>query len=754
MFSTSTKNRLFKLFCIACAFLISRLEADTLGARAYDEEASDQHEAAGLSVKAADQDDDEDLDYDLAQSTLSYDEDPDLEGLSDVIDDNSAFDAYVASILAAYKLEDGDEDLGPSGLMGSLEDDDALGGQASFTASAENGEDHAMAAHESLNLQHWSSYLPEELMVFGDASPEAPSGAQEGLAVVDAAPKAEDPFAAEPSQPNSVEPNAVEVAPAAAVAAAPVAAGAAEDLFATEKGSGATGEPETIFQKEASAGVTKGDQDTISVDFADTTARAILRNVADIFGLNLAIPDGVVGNISLKLANVTWRQVFDLVLEPIGYVRVEDGNIVKIKSRDEVMTEPVDTRVFIIDHGSAEELKESIASLVDENVGGDVQVEKRANALIVSERPSRLNRIYAIIKELDKPEPQVMIESKFVRTTNTNALKLGFSYSDSLTSGVKDPQRAVERKNNYVRNNKAQVALDNDDTERKTLFTDTAIFSLPAFQATLNMLQTDNKTRIINNPTVVTLNNKPALISVGTRTPVPNYTYSEERGTYEVTGFTYLDTGTILNVEPHVNTAGFITMTIKPEVSKKGESIKFSTNAEIPEIESVRTESVVTLKDGFTVAIGGLIQNEGQKQSRRVPLLGHIPVLGDLFFRGRDNKLFSDSILIFITARTLNPDGTSYEEVVDPRTLFDMDIQKTELPGYTLPEKTLQRMRAIADQEQAMIDERMASELDRKQASLDGDYKAYVKNSKKLDELNRKGNLYRRRSQREEKSAL
>lgn len=766
--SIPTKNRLFKLFCIACAFLITRLDADELKHLAHDVDPYDTVQLWDGDVAFDDKDDyshaldieDEEVDFGLdeqGEHGLSYEHNRGLELLANLIDDAAAFDAYVASVSAAYGLEDETDDLGPAGRLALSEDDHDMATQGSGQPGAEGGQAQS---------EDWSLYLPEELMVFGEADMEADAqegpteemepkavATEEGVSEVQAEP-AEDPFAQEslnaPQEPVMMEQEeaAQEPDPWATEAASDTAM-VEDDPFATQTASVEEADLDAIFQKEVGPSVTKGDQETVSIDFADTTIRAVLRNVADIFGLNLAIPDGVVGNVSLKLKNVTWRQVFDLVLEPIGYLRIEDGNIVKIKSREDVMSEPVDTQVFIIDYANVEELKESMESLVDENLGGNVQIDKRANALIITERPSRLNRIGAIIKEIDMPEPQVMIESKFVETQNTNALSLGFSYSDSLTTGVQSPTRTADRVHEYVSDAEQPVNTLHEDFEKKTTFTDKAIFSLPSFEATLNMLRTDGKTKIINNPTVVTLNNKPALITVGKRIPIPNYTYNEERGTYEVTGFKYMDTGTILAVEPRVNMAGFITMIIKPEVSEKGADVQFSTNAAIPEIDAVRTESVVTLKDGFTVAIGGLIRDSDKKENRRVPLLGRIPVIGNLLFRSRNNSRSLRNILIFITARTLNPDGTSYEEIIDPRIMHDMDIKPRDLPGYEIPQETRQRLKALEEQEQAMAHEHMLYSLDQKKASLNDNYQAYLRSTEKMQELDRKRNLHRRRFQRD-----
>ncbi len=764
--STPTKNRLFKLFCFACACLIARLDADEGLLDVSSQQTQD------VDLGAALQDEQEDLDF------VAY-EDPEVLAL---MGHDASFDAYAASILAAFDLEEAQNQDPLSAGHG------AEHAQLEGVAVAADVQAHRSLSEDFASQQDWSVNLPDELMVFGDAGLQVEAPAE--LPKVDlpvstmpevsvaaaplAAPATPAPVVAAATPPAPVPPAPdseaivfqetpaaspaivapaapvpANAAPAAQPAVAVAAAPGAPDPFSSQTAAAGQGDLEAIFKKDTGPVVTKGEQDTISVDYSDTTIRGILRNVADIYGLNLVIPDALVGNISVKLNNVTWRQVFDVVLESAHFKRVEDGNIVKIKSREEVMTEPTDTSVFILNHGKAEELKVSIASLVDETRGGKLQIDKRANALIITERPSRLNSIYTIIKKLDQPEPQVMIESKFIDTTNTDVFKLGMSYSPVITGSATKPQRSAARTNTYIRNAEQPVALQNPGTNLQTIFTDTAIFSLDTFQATLNMLSTDGKSKIINNPTVVTLNNTPASISVGTRTPIPNYTYNEQRGAYEVSGFNYLDLGTILKVEPHVNTAGFITMSIKPEVSNKGAPIAFSTNATIPEIESIRTESVVTLKDGYTVAIGGLVQKTNKKNKQSVPILGNIPIIGDLLFKSRDNNNTDRNIIIFITARALNPDGTSYEETTDPRVMYEMGIKPSDLPGYTLPEQTLQKMKALQQEEESRASEELNARIELHKACIDSNSSDYRKMTQKMKAIEKRSNLQRRRTQQE-----
>lgn len=481
------------------------------------------------------------------------------------------------------------------------------------------------------------------------------------------------------------------------------------------------GEVILAFPAQASpeAVVARTDE-TISVDFPDEDVRTILLSVAELYELNVVIPDTLVGRTTLKLRNVTWRQVFDVILEPIGFTYIEDRNIIKIKSRTDLMQEPVDTRVFVINYAEAGQLQGSISPLVDAAAGGRIQVDARSNALVITERPSRMNNIQEIIERLDRPTAQVMIESKFIEVTKRDATNIGINWSSlggyQMRGGPFEREYTRDNQTGTASGRSAQSSTNTSNTSTTSVpggFTstdtttttglidsiassinqvatgriDTALFSADAFSLILSFLQSDNNVHLVSNPTVVTLNNTPAQINIGEEFPVPDYTYNAEQGTFEVSGFTYKPIGIILNVTPQVNSAGFINLNIAPEISSRAGTVNFggAAGAEIPIISTRKTRSSVTIKDGFTLAIGGLIEKSTVTTANRVPILGDIPFLGRAFRSNSDTEDVRN-LIIFITAKTLNPDGSTYKEIFSERTLFNMGVQISDVPGYQVPE--------------------------------------------------------------------
>jgi type IV pilus assembly protein PilQ len=195
--------------------------------------------------------------------------------------------------------------------------------------------------------------------------------------------------------------------------------------------------PVSSESESAVAGVTGGSsKETLSVDFPNAEIRTILRNIADLFELNLVIPEGLQGRASLKLRDVTWKQIFDVLLTPVGYTYVTDGNIIKVVSIESLNVEPAETRIFPLNYARAGDIASTVTSMVEAAKGGKVQVDVRSNTLVVTERPKRLEKVDEIIRRLDKATAQVMIEAKFVEVTDTNVKDLGVDWVSLSGYGV------------------------------------------------------------------------------------------------------------------------------------------------------------------------------------------------------------------------------------------------------------------------------------------------------------------------------
>jgi type II secretory pathway component GspD/PulD (secretin) len=515
----------------------------------------------------------------------------------------------------------------------------------------------------------------------------------------------------------------------------------------------------------AGATATKG-HDTLSVDFPDEEIRNILRNVAELFDLNIVIPETLQGKTSVKLHDVTWRQIFQVVLTPVGYTFIEDGNIIKIVSNESLTQEPVSTEIFVINYAKASDIQPTLASLVDTAAGGKIVIDGRTNSLVITERPSRMKRIRPVIEALDRPTDQVMIESKFVEISNNDIKNIGVnwsslsgynvfgapgagglynytnSYGTTTNNGVNNTNgttNGTTNGNNKDTNGNNSTTLtsgssnatsntttngvptNTSSTSTNSTIASTvgntvtsaltsavnstinaatnatqatngggtstnvlsAVFSADQFKLVLSALQQLNNAKIVSNPTIVTLNNTEASINVGQQYPIPSYTFNQQTGTFEVSGFLYKDIGIILKVTPQVNARGFIKLTLAPEVSQNQGTTSFggASGAAIPIIGTRKAVTQVSLKDGYTMGIGGLISTNFNTGVNKIPLLGDIPLIGYLF-KQKTNTNTVDNLVIFITAKTISAEGAPVEQVFNSDEVRQFRMRRSDMPGY------------------------------------------------------------------------
>lgn len=411
----------------------------------------------------------------------------------------------------------------------------------------------------------------------------------------------------------------------------------------------------------------------LSVDFPEEDVRNILRNVADLFELNLIIPETLEGKASIKLRDVTWRQIFQEVLTPLGYTYRERENIISIVSLAQMKIEQ-ETIIIPVTSGSLAEAKLAADSIVTQPQvsadgkttipGGRVIALAGASSLQITDTPEKINEVRAALAVLSKANSvtntrQVLIETKFYDVTDTNARELG----------VRLDRIAGYREGTLRIFNNDEVPITG------TPFT-TAIYSRNDFTAAVAALERDDRIKLVTNPLIVTQQNRQAEIFERTTlryfVPVPQ-SPNQPPSPPEIKE---IEVKTGLTVTPSIIDTrdaqgrvveSLIQMQVTPEVSSLGQSDVYSASGvsiSIPRVNSRSTTTHVVLKNGYTLALGGLVKTEQKKNRTKTPLLGDIPGLGALF-RRTDDLVEQRTLLTFITARIVTPDGSQPEGVAE-----------------------------------------------------------------------------------------
>jgi type IV pilus assembly protein PilQ len=279
-------------------------------------------------------------------------------------------------------------------------------------------------------------------------------------------------------------------------------------------------------------------------------------------------------------------------------------------------------------------------------------------------------------------------------TTGANTLANGSNNTTSVTStnGVASSSPSTGT-NGSLNNTQSSNVATNLTNSLATNISNTitgqtqnaleALFSADQFKLVLSALTQLNDAKIVSNPTIVTLNNTEASINVGQQYPIPSYSFNQQTGTFQVDNFVYKDIGIILKVTPQVNSRGFIKLTLAPEVSQNQGTTSFggASGASIPIIGSRKAVTQVSLKDGYTMGIGGLISTNFNKGVNKVPLLGDIPIIGYLFKQDQTNNVV-DNLVIFITAKTISAEGAPVEQVFNSQEVRQFQLRRSDMPGY------------------------------------------------------------------------
>ena len=275
-----------------------------------------------------------------------------------------------------------------------------------------------------------------------------------------------------------------------------------------------------------------------------------------------------------------------------------------------------------------------------------LEADTDTNALLVLTSSRNYELLKPIIDELDKPVGQVLIKVLFAEITHSDDVDLGTEFSVWNLRGSGD-------------SNNVEVSTRYPPTPTGGV---TATVLDRTLDVTIRALQETGKLNILSRPYILTSNNQTATITVGQQVPYAtgeSLTNGQSQTTTE-----YRDVGIILEVTPSINPDGLVNMTVRPEISSTtGENVQISENLSLPVFATRTSETKVAIRDGQTIVIGGLMQDEVRDTVSKVPLLGDIPLLGYLFKRTIQEKDKTE-LLIFLTPHVA-PDATALTPISD-----------------------------------------------------------------------------------------
>ncbi len=389
----------------------------------------------------------------------------------------------------------------------------------------------------------------------------------------------------------------------------------------------------------------------VSLDADDANLPAVLKILAEKGGLNVITGPGVAaGRITIHMKDVPVEQAVNLVVRAAGLAYERIGNSILVAEAKSLREETgLSSYIVNLKYADANEVKLALSGITDK-----ISVDRGGNRLIVVTSPRIISEIESIIAVLDKPAQQVMLEARIVEVSTDDLRSLGIDWD------LLNRQGFVFAEGNY-----SSIAGGDGESgtlENLQMFPNTPgtfdIFKFKGFSRVgrvfrvfLDALVRDGNARVLASPKLTTLNGKEATMLVGQRIPfVTTGAVFAGGGASQVQQIQREEVGVKLSITPLINADGYITTTISPEVSSvsgfKGE------NGDLPIISTRQATTTVRLKDGGSVIIGGLLSEERTENVVKVPILGDIPLLGQLFRHTRITAIKKD-LIIEVTPRIL-----------------------------------------------------------------------------------------------------
>jgi type II secretory pathway component GspD/PulD (secretin) len=419
-------------------------------------------------------------------------------------------------------------------------------------------------------------------------------------------------------------------------------------------------------------------QGRATFSFKGARAQDALRLIAAQFGVSIVIGKEVPGTLTANLSEVTFAEAVSYVAEASGAdVRVE-GNVllvnpagmtsrlVRLRYLDPTAAAGV-VRKMLSDKGSVDAFSGRASAAPGSGAEGllpETQNGARTNAILVTDTPGRVERVVAVLEQMDARPRQVSIEAKLVETTLGKDEKLGVDWQlrASATGAVLPttfpfPKRAGSGDFTPTPNPNNQVggggpAFPPGQTFPYPSPADYVFgkLSFQEFSVAMDILKQTANTNLVSAPTITTLDNDEAEIVVGTVVPVARYERLKETGTMEISGYDEKKIGVRLLVTPHVADDSTMLLSVSPEIS---EIVEYRGQFNERPVTSTRSASTqVVVKNGETLMIGGLIKTVDLQIVRKVPILGDVPLLGALFTHKTIQKQKVD-LMIFVTPRLL-----------------------------------------------------------------------------------------------------
>ncbi|MEE8638338.1 MAG: secretin N-terminal domain-containing protein [Candidatus Margulisiibacteriota bacterium] len=357
----------------------------------------------------------------------------------------------------------------------------------------------------------------------------------------------------------------------------------------------------------------------VYLNLKDADIKSVLQIFAKATRSNIIASDDVKGKVTVTFTGVTPKEGLEALLRAKGLDWFEEAGTTYVSTK-KIM------RTYYMENARPSDIEDIVKDILP--AGSKVSVNDSYNVLVIQTTSDYLPRLETLIKELDVPPTQVMIEVRMIELRHTQGGDIGV---DAKYINPGDTSDIIETKN---------LAGRSTDTGAQGFYAQ--VFS-GDIEGYLSALKTGAKYNTIATPRITTISNEEATLLIGSKLGYKTTVITETATTQEIR---FLEVGTSLKLKPHVTKSGFIRMTVEPKISD-GNIV-----GDLPQENTTETKNDVIVKDGQTFVIGGLMKDKDTQDDYGIPLLMDIPILGALFRRTVITKE-KHELLVFVTPHIL-----------------------------------------------------------------------------------------------------
>ncbi len=403
-------------------------------------------------------------------------------------------------------------------------------------------------------------------------------------------------------------------------------------------------------------------QKKISIDVNDVPIGVVVRQLADQVEVNLIKSPAVTGNVTVSLKDVALQEALRSILDVHGAGYIAGENVIRILSRDEMpqISERLVTETFQIVHVDVAEVVKALEKF--KSPQGSVSYIEGTSHIIVTDTESKIRDITNLLYKIDGVTPQILVEARIYDLTSKDNLDLGVEWGagrrTNFSSGnIVNDDFVVEKGGNdtYVSSITDPAVLAGfEGAANKTADTTSGFLRFGILtdhvniDAQLRAEAEDIDAKLLANPRILVLDNQQALFDIVTEHPYIERTITSSGITETVK---FKEIGVKMIVTPHITSNQTLRLHILPEFSVLVERVTVATS-NVPVVDTRKFDTTAVVKNGQTVVLGGLRKKDTSQQTNKVPVLGDIPVIGNLFkFQGEATVV--NELVIFITPRIM-----------------------------------------------------------------------------------------------------